>query len=190
MDKILLLYGSSEGQTAKIAHRIADTIHQAGLDIDVIDAHTLPDPFPLEDYRAVIIGASIHLGAYPSYIRAFAKRYRAELASMPAAFFSVSLTAASDQPADQEEMRQYFDHFMRETGWHPDMIANFAGALNYTKYGLVKRLLAQSAARRMHEPDDTSHDYELTDWEEVAHFAEAFTTMVGSGAGQPQQVKA
>ena len=97
---------------------------------------------------------------------------------MPSAFFSVSLTAASDQPEDQAEVRQYLDHFIQETGWHPDMIAHFAGALAYSKYGLVKRLVLQTIARRTHEPTDTSHDYELTDWGEVTHFAEAFTAMV------------
>ena len=50
----------------------------------------------------------------------------------------------------------------------------FAGALMYTEYNWLVRMVMKSIARHEGGSTDTSHDTEYTDWTEVDHFAEAF----------------
>lgn len=59
----------------------------------------------------------------------------------------------------------------RETGWRPDEVAAFAGALKYSEYGPLTRVVMKRVARRYGGDTDTSRDYEYTDWDEVAAFA-------------------
>jgi menaquinone-dependent protoporphyrinogen IX oxidase len=50
--------------------------------------------------------------------------------------------------------------FQQETVWHPQSVASFAGALAYSKYGFLKRLVMKRIARQAGGETDTSHDYE------------------------------
>ncbi|SFC51756.1 menaquinone-dependent protoporphyrinogen oxidase [Halobiforma haloterrestris] len=64
--------------------------------------------------------------------------------------------------------------FLEDTDWYPDRIGLFGGALRYSKYGFLKRLMMKQIARRtiseMSEAD-ASGDVEFTDWVEVEAFA-------------------
>ena len=64
MARVLILYGTSEGQTARIAGAIAKRLDANGIDSDVVQAGTL-DPRPC-DYAGVIVAGSIHAGGYRS----------------------------------------------------------------------------------------------------------------------------
>ena len=48
------------------------------------------------------------------------------------------------------------------------------GAFRYGSYGLLTRCAMKYIAYRKGAPTDTHHDYELTDWEDVARFADTF----------------
>jgi len=174
MSKVLILYGSSEGQTAKIARHIAGVIRDKGYTVDVIDGRTLPAHFSLEPYTAAIIGASIHAGGYQGYIRRFVKRHHDALERIRTAFFSVSLTEAYPNPEEKVPLEQLMAAFMQKCGWHPQNVASFAGALAYSKYGFLKRFVMQRIARQAGAPTDPTRDYEYTDWEAVTRFAETF----------------
>src|SRR5215475_12097536 len=62
--KLLIVYGTSEGQTRKIAGFVAEHLaqqeHQTQL-VSAIDATAAIDP---RDFDAVIIAASVHAGRY------------------------------------------------------------------------------------------------------------------------------
>lgn len=176
MNKLLVLYGSSEGQTTKIALHIARIIREKGYLVDVIEGRGMPAHFSLEPYRAVIIGASLHAGSYQKYVRTFVQQHHRELTQMPTAFFSVSLTEAYPRPAEKVELGRLMATFLQETGWHPQSVVSFAGALTYSKYGFLKRFIMRRIARQAGAPTDPSHDYEFTDWQAVTRFAESFVT--------------
>ena len=95
MTKILIGYGTTEGQTARIAARLADVIRSHGLDVQTADLKQSPDA-DLDTYDAVIIGGSIHMGKHEDYVCDFVRQNRAGLERLPAAFFSVSLAAHGD----------------------------------------------------------------------------------------------
>lgn len=178
MDKILILYGSSEGQVAKVASRIADVIYEEGIAANVIDGRALPVDFSLKTYTAVIIGASIHAGRFQPYIQEFVQHHRTTLNQIPSAFFSVSLTEQYPALASDIPVAKKIANFLHETGWRPQSTASFAGALAYSRYDFLERMLLKRIARTIQAPTDSTRDYEYTDWEAVARFAKTFITVM------------
>lgn len=76
----------------------------------------------------------------------------------------------SSAVADETRRAQaaaYVDEFLENADWHPDRIGLFGGALRYSEYGFLKRLLMKQIAKDATGDTDTSRDYEYTDWHEV-----------------------
>jgi menaquinone-dependent protoporphyrinogen oxidase len=169
--RVLIPYGTTEGQTAQIAEVIADVLRERGHDADQVDITTLDDAVP-DGYDAVIIGASIHMGKHDKHALEFVRKNLDTLARLPSAFFSVSLAAHGDI----HEAEGYVDQFEEESGWRPDKIAMFGGALRYTQYGFIKRHMMKKIAED--KPGDLgldlSRDYVYTEWDAVKRFAEHF----------------
>ena len=157
MAKILIPYGTSEGQTARIADYISDVLQAHGHQADTLDLrhadHDLPD-----GYDAVIVGASVHAGKHEGYVADFVRRNLPALQDLPAALFSVSLSAHGD-PEDAEK---YVAEFEDSTGWRPDKVAMFGGALLYTQYGFLKRMMMKKIVSSQGSPDtDTGRGLHL-----------------------------
>jgi menaquinone-dependent protoporphyrinogen oxidase len=178
MTKIYLSYSTTEGQTAKIAEYIADVIRAHGHDVDAVDIKDAGDSVPA-GYDGVIVGASIHLGKHDKHASDYVRRNRAVLEQLPSAFFSVSLAAHGDT----HEAEGYVEQFEKETGWRPDRIGVFGGALLYTQYGFLKRRLMKKIAgdKPGDLGTDTSRDYVYTEWDGVKRFAEDFLDTLPSG---------
>jgi menaquinone-dependent protoporphyrinogen oxidase len=175
MARVLILYGTTEGQTASISDYIVEVVRDHGQEAETLDVKEMPSGFVLDGYEAVIVGASIHMGEHEEYVRDFVKRNHEALGRMPSAFFSVSLTAREHTDEARAQTREYVEKFVDETGWHPDMVGIFGGALRYTQYGFVKRHFMKKISKDKGSADtDTSRDYEYTDWNDVRHFAEEF----------------
>ena len=183
MPRILVLYASTHGHTAKIAARIAATLEDDGATVDL---QQLSEPEPvLSDYDAVIVGASIHAGHHQRALLKWAEQHHAALALTPSAFFSVCLTAADDDDDESRAAtRGYLDDFVERTGWTPSRSTTFAGALQYREYDVATRALMRLLMRRMHHPTDTSQDYDYTDWDDVERWAhELAATLSPAPAG-------
>lgn len=175
MANIAILYGTTEGQTAKVSEYVAEVARDHGYVAETLDIEKLSNDFSLEGYAAAIVGASIHMGEHENYVRDFVKENRESLERVPSAFFSVSLTAREHTDEARAQTRGYVEKFVEETGWHPDMVGIFGGALLYTQYGFIKRHFMKKISKDMGGADtDTSRDYEYTDWNDVRHFAEDF----------------
>ena len=174
MANIYIPCGTTEGQTAKIAEFIADVIRAHGHDAETVDIKHSGDAVP-DGYDAVIVGASIHMGKHEDYVRDFVEKNRATLERVPSALFSVSLAAHGDT----ENAESYVENFEDETGWRPAQVGLFGGALLYTQYGFIKRLMMKKIASDKGTLDkDTSRDYVYTEWDGVKRFAEDFLERV------------
>ena len=184
MTKILIPYGTTEGQTAKIAEFIADVIRGHGDEVDAVDIKEVRDAL-LVGYDGVIVGASIHMGKHDKHVVEFVRENRDMLEGLPSAFFSVSLAAHGDT----EEAEGYVEQFEQETGWRPAKIALFGGSLFYTHYGFVKRHVMKRIARDKpgHLGTDTSRDYVYTEWDGVRRFAEDFLTDLAAEVGRTRE---
>lgn len=178
MARVLVAYGTSEGQTATIAERIGDALAAEGCDATLVHAKHPPADLEPGDYDGVIVGASIHMGTHQRYVGKFVREHLETLNRRPSAFFSVSLTAANAEPVDREPAREMLEGFLEETGWEPDRTLSVAGALRYSEYGLLKRVAMRRIAGKAGGDTDTSRDYEYTDWEAVAEFALEFATLL------------
>ncbi len=173
MPRILLLYATMEGQTRLIAERIARTLRERGNSVELLPADTTGQELNPAAYDAVMVGASIHYGHHPASLHKLIRKHRGVLASRPCAFFSVSLSAGGPRPKPHAAQR-YLDKFMRKTGWQPQLVASFAGALKYSVYGPIKRRVMIVFMTLGGGETDTSRDYEYTDWDAVDRFANTY----------------
>jgi menaquinone-dependent protoporphyrinogen oxidase len=182
VSSVLVLYGTGEGQTAKIAERIAATISERGHETSAIDVRDRPDSFTLEEYDAVVVGASIHVGKHQEEVRDFVTENRDALSGMPTAFFQVSLSSANEEK--REEAAGYVESFITETQWHPDRIGQFGGALRFSEYGFLKRLMMKQIAKDLlTEEREPNGDIEFTDWDAVDAFAADIAAFVEGRLG-------
>jgi menaquinone-dependent protoporphyrinogen oxidase len=173
-NRVLILYGTSEGQTAKIAEAMAGTLRSGGAAVDVVRAgRTGHGPRP-EDYAAVIVAASIHAGRHQPGVRRWVRAHAPELRRRPAAFVSVCLAVLQKTPAVDRELGHILERFVEATGWRPPETKVVAGALPYSKYGWLKRRIMRSIVAKAHGDTDTSRDYEYTDWDDLAAFVRRF----------------
>lgn len=172
MPRILVLYGTSDGQTAKVARVIGARLLVDGIDTDIIQAGTA-DPSPA-DYDGIIIAASVRAGGYQKAVRKWVRRHVAEFGARPDAFVSVCLSVASTHAKEREEAAAIPRRFFDSVGWHPAVVTIVAGALLYTKYNIVIRWIMKRIAQQAGGDTDVSRDYEYTDWRALREFAGAF----------------
>ena len=182
MSKVLIVYGSTYGQTDRVAHRIAAVLSSAGQMVDIHRADQLPDALWLAAYDGFVVAASVLMGHHQEYVRAFVRRNATLLNEVPSAFVSVCGAAGDDPPQAQA----YIDALLRETGWHPTVTHSFAGAVAYTRYRWWFRWYLKMISRRKGLPTDTSRDWDLTEWDAVDRFAEELAvTLALAPAKQP-----
>lgn len=178
--KLLLIYGTKKGHTAKIAARIERTIAGQGDAVDVVDGRSVPAGLALARYDALIIGASVIAGRFQPYIVDFIKTHWDEVRHMPSAFFGVSLSEADPDPKARARAMDAITRFLEETGWQPDKVASFAGSIAYLRYRWLMRLIWRRlplpggrGVGRSRDTDKTDA-YDYTDWDAVARFAAEF----------------
>ena len=171
--KLLIVYGSSHGQTAKIAGSIREGLAAEGLHVEVHRGDEVPGGLDAAAFDAIVVGASIVLGGHQRYIKRFVENHRDVLAERPSAFFSVSGSAGSRNAVEREEARRIMHRFLDEVGWRPELATTFAGAIPYTQYNPLVRWVMKRIAAKEGASTDTSRDHEYTDWAEVQAFTKS-----------------
>ena len=76
MSRILVAFHTSEGQTARIAERIAEVLRQDGDDVDVSELDHAPAP---DAYEGIAVGDSIHIGHHSRPMTHYLKEYAGQL---------------------------------------------------------------------------------------------------------------
>jgi menaquinone-dependent protoporphyrinogen oxidase len=176
MTRILVLYGTTDGHTAKVAATVADALRTSGAAVDLIEAGTTePEP---EDYAGVIVAASVHARGYQRSVRRWVRRHADALRGKPSAFLSVSLGVLQTDPNVRREVDAIVSSFLRAMRWEPAMVQNVAGAVLYTRYNAIKRWVMKRIVGQAGGATDTSRDYEYTNWAELRAFAERFNRIV------------
>lgn len=179
MYDVPVFFATTEGQTQRIAERMAASLRAAGL-----GSVALPVTSPVAqsidwtDAKGVVLAASLHAGQYQETARAFARRHLAHLNAVPSLFVAVSLSAASRDAAERLAAERIAQDFTKGLGWRPTRVASIAGALAYTRYSTIKRWVMTWMARKEGGPTDTSRDHDLTDWRMVAGVAADFAHAV------------
>lgn len=203
MISVCILYATREGQTRRIAEHIAADLRWRGFAVEVTNVRDPTAASSLTACAAAILAASAHVGRHEPEMVQFVKTHRDLLEHLPTAFLSVTLCEAGVERSDAtpEEHDQFvadvhkvLDRFFAETGWHPQRVKPIAGALLYTHYNFLIRLVMKRIAKRAGGSTDTSRDHEYTDWVALDRFVAAFveefsasTTGTSSMGGHPQQ---
>ena len=177
MTDFLILYGTTDGQTAKVARQLGNQLRSVGALTHVADAAEKPQPAP-DIYRVVVVAASVHAGGYQKEVRQWVRRHAAVLAARPTVFVSVCLGVLQHDPKVDRELDAIMQRFFDETGWTPSVRKIVAGALPYTKYNFLKRFVMRRIVQKAHGDIDTTRDYEYTDWNDVAAFAKTLVNLL------------
>jgi menaquinone-dependent protoporphyrinogen oxidase len=174
MKRILILYGTTDGHTRKIAEDIGRTIGDGGCRAVVVDAARVPANLRPADYDGVIVAASIQMGGYQRFVRRWVQRHATQLNALPGAFVSVCLGILESRPAARNEVFAILERFLDRTGWRPAMTRTVAGALPYTRYNWLKKWMLRRIVAKAGGATDTTRDYEYTNWDELRAFARDF----------------
>lgn len=170
---IPVFYATTEGQTRRIAERLAAIFREKGFTsraIDVASSHA--DYIHWPRARAAVVGASLHAHRHQRAARSFVNECAPELNTLPSVFFSVGLATASESAEERKEAARLARAFVDAAGWHADEVVSLAGRLAYAQYGWLTRIIMKRIARRHGNPIDTSRDHEFTNWDAVARLAD------------------
>lgn len=173
MSRILVLYGTTDGHTAKIAGAIGNALWDAGCVPTVVDARRRHFVVA-SDFDGVIIAASVHAGGYQKPVRRWVRDNIDALGRVPTAFVSVCLGVLERKAAVDRELWAIVRRFLTPLGWQPDEVKMVAGALRYTRYGWLKKIVMRRIAAKTGGGTDTSRDYDYTDWDDVVAFVREF----------------
>ena len=176
--KILLAYATTEGQTRKVAHFMADVWKEMGHEVSLIDVGD--EAHHLEDHDATVLGGSVHMGALQAALLSFVKTHHQAIHANHSALFTVSLSMAGPDEEAKEDVRRAAISLLEQADWQPKEVVHFAGALRYTEYDWFKRYVMRLITHRKGSEDlDTSKDYEYTDWDQVRSFCQHFARGLG-----------
>lgn len=168
--RILIVYGTVEGQTRKIARFIEDHLQAQGHAVTCCSA--IDEPPAPDDFDLVILGAPIHAGHYPNALRHYAAKHAGALNARTSAFFTVCLHVVSGTAEAKQEVMDIAETFVASCDWQPKRIEVIAGALKYLEYDFFKRFMMKQIVKREGGSTDTSQDHEYTDWEQVKRFSD------------------
>lgn len=175
--KVLIVFGTTEGQTRKIAEHVAQRLEADAHQTELLDSERHAADVPIADFDAVVVVASIHQQAHQVAVTIFAKGHAEALQSKPTLFLSVSLSAAFDDT--RAEAQSYVDQFLADTGWRPTMTHLVAGALLRSQYDYFEEQILERFVLKGHEIDGSGGDLELTDWDDLSKAVKTFMQAAG-----------
>lgn len=170
--KILVLYGTVEGQTRKVCAFVAARLTALGHEVAVVDAGASPS-VDVRGFQGAIVAASIHVGQYQRAVVEFVRANAAWLNRVPSAFLSVSLSAVSSDSEERASLTTIVDNFRAYTGWSGAEVHHVAGAIRMSEYDFFKRWVMRAIAWEKGLKLRREQDLELTDWDALGALVEA-----------------
>jgi len=163
-DSILVVYASRYGSTQEVAEKVAATLRESGLEVDVRPTRQVR---ALEGYRAVVLGAPLYIGSWLKDARRFLTQHQAALAKLPVAVFTLGPTQADEEMA---EVRVQLDNQLAKYPWLKPVAAElFGGKYDPTKLRFPDSLLTISPVSPLH--DMPAGD--IRDWDAIRAWASA-----------------
>jgi len=167
MHKSLILYSSIDGHTKSICKKISEHMNN-----DEVDIFSISEEFiNLDEYKTIIIGASIRYGKYRKELYKFISKNKDLLDKKNNAFFSVNVVARKSNK-NTPETNPYLIKFLKNIDWMPKRVGVFAGKIEYPKYNFFDKYAIKFIMWITKGPTNTLETYEFTDWEKVKAFAE------------------
>lgn len=177
--RVLIVFASVEGQTRKIAGRLADLVRAAGHDAVLFDAADTAAQASFAGVGRVILAAPVHERRHPEAFEVFLTAQRRALAARRTLLLSVSLSAAF--PEKREEAGDYVTEMKMRTGFTPDAEALVAGAVQAGNYDYFARQVLRFVVLRDRDIDPEAGPHEFTDWAALEREVTRFLEVPGAG---------
>jgi menaquinone-dependent protoporphyrinogen oxidase len=170
-DRTLVLYASKRHSTAEIAEAIADELRLAGVDVDLADAASAPDPVP---YGTVVLGSAVYMGRWRHEAKRFIKLNERELTDREVWLFS-SGPVGEAKPGDDSRFAvpPFAEKYAAKIGAREHVV--FGGRVARDSDSFIARSMAEKMS-------DAERD--LRDWDEIRAWARKIAT--GGASGPPQ----
>ncbi len=175
MARILVIYSTTDGHTREICLRLQKVIENAGNEVTLVDVANAAAS-DLNTFDKIVIGASIRYGKHSPAIYAFIKENSRLLDAKPNAFFSVNVVARKPNK-NTPETNPYLKKFLKQITWKPQLLAVFAGKIDYQKYSFWDRSMIRFIMWMTRGPTDPQSKIEFTDWNQVEGFGRAVSEM-------------
>ncbi len=170
--RILVAFGTSEGQTRKIAEAVAARVRELGHDAHLFDTAGSPADLHVASYDKIVVTGSVHQQRHQESVEVFVAARLTELQKRPTLFLSVSLSAAFAE--GMTEAQSYVDTFLASTGWKPTQSLLVAGALQYAEYDYFKEQLIEHVVLKGRKVEGSKGDHEFTDWASLSRVINSF----------------
>lgn len=179
--RILILFATRQGQTAKVARRIGGHLEAAGLDVALVDAADAEATgnIGIESYDRLVFGASMHAGGLEEELVRYVNANAAAISAKPRSLFIVLLSAATRDPELRVKwLADARAKMRRQLQVEFEDVEMVAGALTYSKYPLPLKWVMRRIARQAGEDTDMGRDYEYTNWAQVEQYAQRIAATV------------
>lgn len=174
MTHILIVYGTTDGHTRKIAQVLAENLRAQFCSVDIVDSAGQLKRLCPEGYDGVIVAASVHVGDFQRSVGNWVRAHAKTLNLLPTAFLAVCLAVVEKGTKPRQEILRIMRRFFDSTDWRPTITKMVAGALPYTRYGWIKRMMMRRIVAKAGGDVDTTRDYEYTDWNDLRVFSRDF----------------
>ncbi len=156
-DMVLVVYVTRYGSTQEVAERVAETLRENGLQVDVKCAR---DVRALEGYRAVVLGAPLYIGRWLKDAQRFLARFQAGLAQRSVAVFSLGPTRLEEMVA--ADVRAQLDQELNKYPWLKPVASElFGGKYDPATLRFLDNLLGALPASPLHGlPASDARDWE------------------------------
>jgi menaquinone-dependent protoporphyrinogen oxidase len=162
----LVVHSSRHGGTRGIAERIAATLREQGIQVDVRSVDDRPDPGA---YRAVVLGSAVYYGKWMKEATSFAAVHRETLAGRSVWLFSSGPTGTEMRPEhsalkDAEDVRAAVgarDHRV------------FFGAIDPDELNFKERLIVRGVKAPVGD---------FRDWDQIECWAKEIATYLNAMA--------
>jgi len=165
-DSVLVTYATRYGSTQEVAEKVAATLRENGLAVDVQPAKQVRS---LAGYRAVVLGAPLYIGSWLKDAQRFLTQHQAALEKLPVALFSLGPTRADEGLA---EVRASLDAQVGKYPWlKPVAVELFGGKYDPDKLRFPDTILKIIPASPLHGAPAS----DIRDWDAIRAWANSLT---------------
>lgn len=169
MTDVLIIYSSTDGHTIKICSHLSEQLERLSLKVRTRELSEANQD-DLNRANMVLIGAAIRYGKHRPEVYDFIRTNKATLETRLSGFFSVCLVARKANK-NTPQTNPYYKKFLSRSDWTPDLMAVFAGKVNYPIYNWSDRLMIRFIMWLTKGPTDPQTVKEFTNWQAVNNFA-------------------
>ncbi len=143
---VLVAYATRYGSTKDVAEAVAETLRNAGLDVDV---RPIREVDTVEGYSSIVLGAPLYIGRLLGDFHNFLTKQHDALAQRPVAVFALGPTAPDERQF--REAREQLDVELRKHPWlTPVATEMFGGKYDPSRLSFSHKLLAALPVSPLH----------------------------------------